>query len=123
MDDAASSKVGAALVGGVARQVHSIMRHFDSNRMGRLSFEDFKRAFHVEGDEQEVLEACRGHVMDVSIDDNEIPQQPIPELHEEAAAQLAAASVVRLTAGRTADHNTDRLVGTCLVEKHEENSQ
>ena len=91
--------------------------------MGRLSFEDFKRAFHVEGDEQEVLEACRGHVMDVSIDDNEIPQQPIPELHEEAAAQLAAASVVRLTAGRTADHNTDRLVGTCLVEKHEENSQ
>ena len=35
-------------------QVHTIVRRFDSDGDGCLAFEDFKRAFHVDGDDQEV---------------------------------------------------------------------
>jgi hypothetical protein len=37
--------------------VHAIVRRFDTDGDGCLGFEDFKRAFHVAGDDQQVLAA------------------------------------------------------------------
>lgn len=37
--------------------MHAIVRRFDTDGDGCLGFEDFKRAFHVAGDDQQVLAA------------------------------------------------------------------
>ena len=64
-------------------QVHDMVRTIDSDSDGFVSAFDFKRAFHVEGDEEDVLREAAD--TDLSKRDAIIiPQHEIEELHRDA---------------------------------------
>ena len=62
-------------------QLHDIVRSIDSDSDGLISFGDFKKAFHDEGDEQEVL--SKNVDADDDLNNLLVPQKMIKELADE----------------------------------------
>ena len=63
-----------------AEGIHAIVRSIDSDNDGLISVEDFKAAFHEEGDEEEVLNTCGDLEEGVDPMSVDIPQRKISEL-------------------------------------------